>query len=490
MKKILFYLSTVILSGFLVLSCSEFLEEEPKAVLSTENFFLSESDALSAVSAVYDKLNKRGLTNATAWIFADITTPDTSTPSAELDIAVYDNFNLGTSNPYLNDNWPELYEGIARANYAITNLSEMETIDDALRNRLVNESKFLRGWYYFFLVKAYGGVPLITESININDETQYLVPRATVEEVYSQIEADFTAAEALPASYSGADVGRVTSGAAKAYLANAYLFQEKWQLAADKAQEVVDSGVYRLMPNFRDATWNKNTPESIFEMQSIGGTPGWEDENEGNSVGVWARPTCFGGWGLHNGTQDLYDAFEDGDPRRSYTLLDVGEEYDGQALPADCLDENTYALLKLLGDPAEGTGGDANASQNHVFMRLSEVYLIIAEANAMLNNLSDAQDALEVVRSRARNDTNADAGTLPVLSGLTQTALINAIRDERRVELASEMKRFYDLVRWGIAGEVIRADGKSFIDGKHELFPIPQSQIDVSQGTLSQNPGY
>ncbi|MER3375154.1 MAG: RagB/SusD family nutrient uptake outer membrane protein [Allomuricauda sp.] len=490
MKKVFFILSILMVSGLLVLSCSKFLEEDPKAVLSTENFFLSESDAISAVSAVYDKLNKRHLTNATAWIYADITTPDTSTPSAELDIAVYDNFTLGTSNPYLNENWPELYEGIARANYAIVNLTEMEDIDNALRERLINETKFLRGWFYFFLVKAYGGVPLITEPININDESQYLVPRSSKEEVYAQIEADFTAAEALPATYDGADVGRVTSGAAKAFLAKAYLFQEKWQLAADKAQEVVDSGVYQLMPSFRDATWNKNTPESIFEMQSIGGTPGWEDENEGNSVGIWARPPCFGGWGLHYGTQDLYDAFEDGDPRKSYTLLDVGEEYDGQVLPSGCLPENTYGLLKLLGDPAEGTGGDANASQNFIFMRLSEVYLMIAEANAMLNNLGPAEDALEVVRARARNDVNADAGSLPELSGLSQPALIDAIRDERRVELASEMKRFYDLVRWGIAGEVIRADGKNFVDGKHELFPIPQSQIDVSQGTLSQNPGY
>lgn len=490
MKKVFSVLSILMVSGLLILSCTNFLEEEPKSVLSTENFFLSESDAISAVSAVYDKLNKRALTNATAWIYADITTPDTSTPSAELDIAIYDNFNLGTSNPYLNDNWPELYEGIARANYAIANLPEMETIDNGLRDRLVNEVKFLRGWYYFFLVQAYGGVPLITEPVNISDESQYLVPRSTKEEVYAQIEADFTAAEALPATYDGSDLGRVTSGAAKAFLTKAYLFQEKWQLAASKAQEVVDSGVYQLLPSFRDATWNKNTSESIFEMQSIGGTPGWEDENEGNSVGIWARPTCFGGWGLHTGTQDLYDAFEGGDPRKSYTLLDVGEEYGGEVLPIDCLADNTYGLLKLLGDPAEGTGGDANASQNFIFMRLSEVHLMIAEANAMLDNLSAAENALEVVRARARNDVNADVGALPTLSGLSQLALIDAIQKERRVELASEAKRFYDLVRWGIAGDVTRADGKNFIDGKHEVFPIPQSQIDVSQGTLSQNPGY
>ena len=490
MKKLYFAISILMISALLILSCKNFLEEAPKSVLSTENFFLSESDAISAVSAVYDKLNKRHLVNATAWIYADITTPDTSTPSAELDIAVFDNFNLGTSNPYLNENWPELYEGITRANYVIANLPGMEDIDDVLKDRLINEVKFLRGWFYFFLVQAYGGVPLITEPINISDETQYLVPRSTKEEVYAQIEADFTAAEALPATYTGSDVGRITSGAAKAYLAKAYLFQEKWQLASSKAQEVVDSGVYQLLPSFRDATWNKNTPESIFEMQSIGGTPGWEDENEGNSIGIWARPTCFGGWGLHNGTQDLYDAFEAGDPRKSYTLLDVGEEYDGQVLPSGCLPDNTYALLKLLGDPAGGTGGDANGSQNFIFMRLSEVYLMIAEANAMLDNLSAAENALEVVRARARNDVNADAGALPVLSGLSQLALINAIQNERRVELASEMKRFYDLVRWGIAGEVIRAEGKNFIDGKHELFPIPQSQIDISQGTLTQNPGY
>src|SRR5690606_5565474 len=173
MKKLYFAISILMISTLVIISCNNFLEEAPKSVLSTENFFLSESDAISAVSAVYDKLNKRHLVNATAWIYADITTPDTSTPSAELDIAVFDNFNLGTSNPYLNENWPELYEGITRANYVIANLPGMEDIDDVLKDRLINEVKFLRGWYYFFLVQAYGGVPLITEPINISDETQY-----------------------------------------------------------------------------------------------------------------------------------------------------------------------------------------------------------------------------------------------------------------------------------------------------------------------------
>ena len=479
----------VLTMGSITMSCDSFLDEKPKSVLSTENFFRTEADALAAVTAVYDKLNKRYTTNRTAWIFADITTPDSSNPSAELPITNFDKFTFGTSSEDIDNFWPEVYEAISRANIAIANIPEMD-IDNELKERLVNEARFLRGWFYFLLVQAHGEVPLIVSPIDVDNEAEYLLPKSSKAEIYAQIEDDFRAAESLPSIYDGPDVGRVTSGAAKAYLAKAYLFQEKWQEAAVKAQEVVASGVYELLPSFREATWGENTAESIFEMQSIGNTPGWQDQNEGNSITVWNRPSCLGGWGLHYGTQDLYNAFEDGDPRRGYTLLEVGEEYDGQELPSGCLPDESYALLKLMGDPAGGSGGDANASQNFIFMRLSEVYLMIAEANAELNNITAAEEALEVVRARARNDVNAGPDALPVITNLSQADLIDAIRDERRTELASEMKRFYDLVRWGIAGEVIRADGKNFVDGKHEVFPIPQSQVDISQGSLTQNPGY
>jgi hypothetical protein len=171
-------------------------------------------------------------------------------------------------------------------------------------------------------------------------------------------------------------------------------------------------------------------------------------------------------------------------------LLSPGEYYDGKVLPEGCLPPNSFALLKLMGDPAFGDGMNANAAQNFCFMRLAEVYLMKAEAEAEDNNLAAAEEALEKVRSRARNDVNAEPGTLPMISGLSQDELIEAIRHERRIELASEMKRFPDLRRWGILAEVNQADGKPFIVGKHEYFPIPQGQIDLSEGNLDQNPGY
>jgi hypothetical protein len=477
-----------------IFGCTNFLEKEPQAILGSTTFYKSESDALMSVNAIYDKLNKRFTTNRTLWIMNDIPSPDTEATSSEESISIVDNFTFGTSSEDINNLWIESYEAIARANLSIKNIPQIDMNED-LRNRLIGEARFLRAWFYFVLVTTYGEVPLVTEPIDVSDDDALTQNKASFERIYNAIEHDLTTADSLlPWTYSSGDIGRATKGAAKSYLAKLHLFREHWTEAAAKADEVIDqaenNGTYALLPSFRDATWSKNSKESIFEMQSISGSGGWEDENEGNTIAVWHRPPCIGGWGLHFGTQNLADAFEPGDPRKRYTLLAPGESYDGQILPTSCLPENRYALLKLMGDPALGNGEDADAGHNFIFMRLAEVYLMKAEAEAELNNLPEAENALEKVRARARNDAGAEAGSVPLLSGLNQTELIEAIRRERRVELATEMKRFPDLRRWGIAATVNQADGKAFVAGKHEYFPIPQTQIDLSRGNLIQNEGY
>ncbi|MBU2945738.1 RagB/SusD family nutrient uptake outer membrane protein [Zobellia uliginosa] len=480
MKKILIYFYTL-LSVALVISCSKFLDEEPEAVLGTNSFYKTESDAITAVSAVYDKLNKRSTTNLVLWRLADTSTPDTN--------GGFESFNHTPTNGDIGAFWSDVYEGISRANYAIENIPEID-MDPVLRERLVNEAKFLRGFYYFWLYQVYGEVPLVLEPISPSDTEALTQGKASTEDILTSIEQDFKDAEALPIEYDDGNVGRVTSGAAKAFLSRLYLFMEEWDKAAVKSNEVIDSKQYELLGDFREATWAKNTKESIFEMQAVPNTSGWEDLNEGSSITVWHRPGCIGGWGSHTGTQILYDAFEEGDPRREYTLLKPGDNYNDFTIPEDCIPDEQYGLLKLIGDPEFGEGADANASNNFIFMRLAEVYLMVAESEAELGNLTEAEDALEIVRARARNDARSIPEAIPELKGLSQPDLIAAVRNERRIELASEMKSFFDLVRWGIAGEVNRAAGHAFVDGKHEHFPIPQSQVDISEGNLMQNPGY
>jgi starch-binding outer membrane protein, SusD/RagB family len=475
-------------------TCGDFLDQQPQAVLNSKTFFTTEENAVMAVNAIYDKLNKRYTSNRSLWVMNDVSTPDTETLSAEAPISIIDNFTFGTTSEDIDHLWIECYEAIARANLAIKYIPGI-SMNENTKSTLVGEARFLRGWFYFILVTTYGQVPLVLEPIDPRDKETLTQNKASFEKIYKAIQDDFHHAEdVLPWKYNEGNTGRATKGAAKAYLAKAYLFTEMWTEAALKAGEVIDeaenNGTYELLTSFREATWMKNSKESVFEMQSIAGTSGWEDENEGNSITAWHRPTCIGGWGLHFGTQGLADAFEDGDPRKNYTLLAPGEYYDGKIMPEGCLPPNSFALLKLMGDPAFGDGMNANAAQNFCFMRLAEVYLMKAEAEAEDNNLVAAEQALEKVRSRARNDAMAVPGTLPVLTGLSQENLIEAIRHERRVELASEMKRFPDLRRWGILAEVNQADGKPFVEGKHEYFPIPQSQIDLSEGNLDQNDGY
>lgn len=474
--------------------CDNFLDKDPQAILETETFFNSQEDAIKAVNGIYDKLNKRYTSNRSLWAMNDLPTPDTEAPTSETTLALIDNFTFGTTSEDIDNLWIECYEAIARANLAIKYIPGINMEKD-LRDRLTGESRFLRGWFYLILVSTYGEVPLVMEPLEADDKEALTQEKASFDQIYQAIESDFQYAdETLPWSYSADDRGRATRGAAKAYLAKSYLFREQWGMAAAKAGEVIaeaeSNGTYTLLPSFREATWGKNTAEAIFEMQSVSGTGGWEDENEGNTITVWHRPGCMGGWGLHYGTQELADAFEPGDPRKRYTLLAPGDSYNGQVLPEGCLPANRYPLLKLMGDPDFGDGSDANASQNFVFMRFAEVYLIKAEAEAELGNLAEAEKALEAVRSRARNDQLAGEGALPELTGLSQEDLIEAIRRERRVELATEMKRFPDLRRWGLAAEVNQEDGKAFVEGKHEYFPIPQTQIDLSEGNLTQNDGY
>ena len=369
--------------------------------------------------------------------------------------------------------WAAHYDGIQRANQAINRLEAFD-LDPTLKSRLIGEEKFLRALTYFRLVKTFGGVPLIAGIPDLSADPAQLLSRATKEETYAFIETDLTEAiTSLPekSEYPISELGRATKGAAKALLAKVSMYQNKWQVVLTLTNEIIASGEYGLTPNYEDI-WkeiSENNIESIFEIQARGETP--TAGTQGYSVTQGARGAGGWGWGFNTPSQNLADSYEAGDTRRDATIIFRGETlFDGRLVPNTVVNPmyNQKAYSSAFSDAWE-TG------KNIRILRYADVLLMNAEA--ALATGGDAATPLNQVRNRA------GLGDAPVVNQM-------AIWEERRHELAFEHDRYFDLVRQGRAGTVLRALGKPFVDGKHEVFPIPNEQIIKSGGLLEQNPGY
>lgn len=369
--------------------------------------------------------------------------------------------------------WQAHYDGIQRANQALSRLPLFD-IDENLKNRLIGEAKFLRGLMYFRLVKTYGGVPLIADVPSIDSDPNELLKKATKAETYAFIEQDLQdAITVLPekSEYPDLELGRVTKGAAKALLAKVSMYQDKWAEVMTLTNEIIASGEYSLTPNYEDI-WKEageNNVESIFEVQGRGETP--TAGVQGYAVSQGARGEGGWGWGFNTPTQDLADSYEAGDTRRDATIIFRGETlFDGREVPNTVVNPmyNQKAYASEFSDAWE-TG------KNIRILRYAEVLLMNAEAATQTGG--DAATSLNLVRNRAGLGDIANPTQMDVWK-------------ERRWELAFEHDRYFDLVRQGRAGDVLRALGKPFVDGKHEVFPIPQEQIDKAAGALIQNSGY
>ena len=468
--------ASLIVLLLLMISCSEeFINVESNQ--ETEEA-LTADKAPELVNAVYNSFLQWPMSSF-SWIgISSITTDDADKGSAPGDTGtdknLLDGLTFDASTISFAEAWSAHYAGIQRANQAINRLQGFE-MEETLKNRLIGEAKFLRALMYFRLVQSFGGVPLITEApdpnaANAND----VLKRASKEDTYILIEKDLN--EAIPvllnkSQYNIADLGRVTKGAAKALLAKVSMYQNKWPLVYSLTNEIIASGEYDLTDNYEDI-WKEigeNNEESIFEIQARGETP--TAGIQGYSVSQGARGEGGWGWGFNTPTQNLADSYETGDLRRDATIIFRGETlYDGRVVPNTVENEryNEKAYISAFSDAWE-TG------KNIRIIRYAEVLLMNAEA--ALTQGGDAATPLNLVRNRA---------------GLENAPVVNqmAVWNERRFELAFEHDRYFDLVRQGRAGAVLRAHGKPFIDGKHEVFPIPQEQIDKSGGILLQNPGY
>lgn len=604
--------AVAMMAGLAVLgtsACDDFLATEPKAELTTGNFFQTESQAIAATNATYNMLRAWPV-HVFAWLgMTDMASDDAtkgSTPNDAGFLSDFENLNWTSGNGAFLDTWTGYYQGIYRANTAINGIPQV-TGDAQLKQRLIGENKFLRAYYYFFLVRAYGGVPLITAPLSPSEYRTQV--RASEADIWALIEQDLTDAIAvLPESYGGDDMGRATRGAAHALLAEVHLFQDEFEDAWTHAQQVTG---YDLFPDYRTlfTRAGENSVETVFEVQSValeqrGGGSQYQEVQ-----GVRGTPNL--GWGFNTPSDNLEAAYEPGDPRQQATIMYAWEllpDGSGRVVYYNPQMLNNQYNQKVFISP-ETPGGAGNGGVNIRRIRYAHVLLNAAEAAYRTGREAEARTLLNEVRARARGDREVTLGIQPeplaesiagviglaaddsrvfvryvpegsladdaglqeftfecangacgqqeippvrvlnmdiiqsvggtdvqtideyfaavdaqapgspvevevlrvtmdannivstqaltvdvtaqaLLPEVTASgqALLDAIWHERRVELAMEQHRWFDIVRQGRAADVMAEAGKVFQTGVHELYPIPLQEITLTG--LQQNPGY
>lgn len=495
MKKKFVYTGTIAVILFVSAGCKKFLNTEVVGQYPESQFYSNGTQALLAINAAYQPLAFYTSQNR-LWVFGDVASDDAEKggdAGDQPDIGLINDFNITPINGNLEYEWALLYEGVTRANLVISKVPPVD-MDANLKDRIIAEAKFLRAWYYFTLTNIFGEVPIVLEPLT-PEELQ--IPQSPVETIFQTvIKPDLTdAAAVLPSSYSGTDVGRATSWAAKALLAKAYLFQGDWGNAASMAQEVINSNRYSLMPLYTDnfSVQLENNNESVFEIQHLSG----QDPFTGNTLNQWfaPKPPVDAGYGFDAPTQRFVDEFEKTidsvyDPRLDYTVGRDGMPwFDGRIFSKDW--SPTGYLTKKHQQPLSeiplNLKGDGNL--NYVYMRYAEVLLIYAEALNESGRPVDALVPLNEVRKRARESYLYDpslpgfgtvpAGLLPDVVSLAQSDVRRAIQHERRVELGFEFHRYFDIIRYGPAyAEQALSDKPNFNYDTHKYFPIPQSERD------------
>jgi len=462
-------------------SCNK-LTEDPKSIIAQGQFYKTPNDAISAVTAVYSSLNTDPggdfpMYGRQLYFVTDAATDDETEGNAASnpDVRAMGSITYIANNNRILGNWTQHYRGIDWANVAIDNISAMQ-IDTTLRNRLVRESKFIRALLYFNLVRLFGDVPLVLHQATTVAETN--VPRTPITQVYAQIIKDLQEAERLPASYSGNDVGRATSGAAKTLLAKVYLTQKDWANASAKLIEVINGSYgYGLFSNYADV-FNKSTKngkEHIFSVQFL--------SNSGaNNSRDRIMTDVFSGFGSKippdlPADSSLYKSFANTDTRKGVTYFTtLTNPTTGLPYKFKYIGLRKFVDTTQLLTPVE-------SGINFPVLRYADVLLIYSEAiNEQSGPTADAYNAINQVRERAK---------LPDLTpNLSQSDFRDSVYRERRWEFVQEGQRWFDLVRTSrLVDAVKKVAAKSAVSDKDNLFPIPQAEINVNP-KITQNPGW
>ncbi len=554
MKKIFQYTTIILLLAFSQSCSEEFLDVTPQAADNSAAFYQTMAHADQAITACYSQFNNRG-----AWdrgiiaFFGEIASDDSEAGGAYVnEVADIEAINRLTPNPtaeYYDQVWGTLYAGIKFCNVALERLPGIaETDPDAdvdLLNKRIAEAKFIRAINYFYLTIVFGEVPLVEKQMGADEYFQ--LGRAPLRDVYDLIEKDLKEAiDVLPeAGGWGADQARATKGAAQALLARMYLYEssyakhyagsdpryeglnERWGEVLQYAEAVINSGKYKLVGIDGETyeTWRGPetnafsyifysegdfSPETVFEISCLQEGLGY-DNARGHSLTKWvgarryindegnAADTQYWGWAIPH--PNLKDAFDDGDPRLRASISWEGCE---DCLPIqprgggfyeisyDAAVTNT-AMRKWEVSSAEyldQASANWNTSPSNVpLIRYSDVYLIAAEAAVMNGDNGKALEYVNKVRERAR--MCGDTGQPEALTSVTFEDVVH----ERRLEFVGEGHRFFDIVRWNMANDLLNVptyDGynRIFQRGKHEYHPVPQREIELSKGVIKQYTAY
>lgn len=518
MKKQYYILTILAVLAVIFTSCKkEFLERYPLDQEVSSNFYQTEEDAIAALSAVYDVLGYQsspGVSWAPFITVADMLSDDSFAGGADANDGMDENelntFNIPTTNKLVHATWIKNYIGIYRANLLLEKIGGIEASDE-FKNRIIGECKFLRAYFHFEQVRFFENIPLLTQTIS--GPSEYEQTQNSPAEVYNQIAADLVdAIEVLPESITSSEAGRISKWAAEALLGRVYLFYSdvyntdliagnltvSRTVALDYLEDVIMNSNHDLFEdysmNFRLA--GEYGIESVFEI-SFGDTPPWWDWNyvrggEGNLSAQMQGPRVTGsdkwdrGWSFGTVSQKLVDDLQ-GDPRLYHTVL-FQDSLDGSLTVGY---QHTGYFSKKYSSDAEhwGSSGqfELNRTCNHRVIRFSDVLLMAAELGS-----ANAQEYLDRVRERV------DMPSVP--------ATMENILRERRLELSLEGIRYFDVIRKGmnVASQELTVVGQRGPDyiGDQLIFdvtfnastkgflPIPQTEIDLSNGVFQQNAGY
>ncbi len=493
MKKNIVQTLLMLLIFFSITGCKKFITKDIVGQYPESQFYTTQAQALLAINAAYQPLGFTTANNNRLWVFGDVASNDAAkggNPGDQADIEFIDQFTINSTNGNLASMWALLYDGIARCNIVLSKVPGI-TMDKNMQTRILGEAKFLRAWYYFELINIFGDVPLVLQPL-APDQLQ--IAQSPVQLIFETvIETDLTnAAASLPATYSGADVGRVTAGAATALLAKAYLFESKWDKAATEAGKIVNGKLYNLMPLYSQnfTAKFKNNKESIFEVQHLTG----QDPKLGNELNQYFAPQVDGGYYFNAPTQNFVDEFEKTgagvtDPRLDYTVGRDSMPWFNNRIFDKAWSQSTGYLTRKHQQSLAEVPNKSDGNTNYTAIRYADVLLWYAEALNESGHSAEALAPLNTVRKRAREsylyDTaqvgypNIPADLLPDITSTNQVDLRKAIQHERRVELGFEFHRYFDIIRWGkeYATQALR-DKPNFNYDLNKHFPIPQIERD------------
>ncbi|MET3114716.1 hypothetical protein AAKU52_002453 [Pedobacter sp. CG_S7] len=511
MKHILSLILGVVVLFFA--SCSkDFLEVKPEDRITEENFWKSQDDTYLALYGIYNTLQKPKVYGYGGGL-------DAATPNA-FQWAHWEGMEMQVGNGSIQagdagiviDRWRDCYKGINRANYFLDNVEKVQ-MDDALKMTMKGEAYFLRGVFYALLADSYGGVPIITKTITVEESRN--LERSTATETWAQVHMDYDKAEEL-LPITAPLMGRATKGAVYGMKMRSYLYQKNWEKVIEYANKVIGMGIYDLFPSYHGLfqVANENNKEVLFDVQFMSGP-----FSQGSIFDRYWQPQNlkYGIIGSNSVVpiQNLVDAYEtlDGtpldpnhpydnrDPRLDFTVLRPGAYFQGQLYPDEIKNHTGqkvgFAIRKYTIEDQQVIA--SQSPLNFIVLRFADVLLTKAEAliEGPNKNITEAINLINKVRN-GRNDVK-----LPDLaSGLSLLQAREKLRKERRVEFAMEGLYWSDIRRWEIGMEIypIAVKGRNgelvdtkFANGyslnKNQLLPIPDSEISLNP-KLKQNPGY